>query len=445
MKRKYHHYNHIVINGAGPTGLALAYLLTFFVDHITIYEKRSKEDCTAEHDRSVNLALSRKGWDILARLGIWKYFEPQTVEMFGRMIHDPYGKKEPSQHRYSGKNTKGFILNSASRSVLNKWLLQQVLAHRKINVIFEVGVERLLPDNQHILLTNNTLVPLDKFDFIVDTSGVGSPLRNSLMKKGFIEAERNYIGHSYLEITFPKGSFSKSEFKNLHIWSREGEQMVIALPNSDGTATGGIFGKEVGKISFEAIKKIGAAQYFLKYFPNVVEKVPDIAKQYTNKQLSRLSEVHCNKFYWKNVILLGDAAFAVVPYFGMGLNYGLHAAGELADYLYELPLEEALKKYQTLKESSDLLAGWSMRNFLEMSAAYTPELTLRNQIDIQLESESDYCNLHSLVSFTTMPFPQIAQELKRQEKQFQKVLKLPNVYEKWDSDLWPEIKMIMTS
>ena len=396
-----------------------------------VLEKRSPDDCFIPHGRSVNLALT-KAYRLFDLIGCTAQVKEIIVPMKGRMIHDRTDGRMAPAIQYYGK--KDQTLDSVNRSVLNKLLHD--LANRNSNVEFRfnLGCEEVDTANKRLILTDGSTLALSDYDLVIAADGVGSAIRESLIRQGMIVGARKFLSYAYKEIEFlaTDGKYSIPE-NYLHIWPK-GTCMLIGLPNPDCTFTGGIFASIVGKDSFTDIDvSVGAFEFFSKNFKTALNIVPDLLEQYNSKQYSRLSEVRCDNWSWGNMVLVGDAAHAVTPFLGQGMNFGMILLIRLCNLLATHPVEKALAEYQGFKAEADLLAQWSLDNFYEMSGTNNPKLQLRKEIETYLEEKfpGQFFGHHSMICFEDMSYLDIAVEDERQDEEFEQLYAIPNLAQDW--------------
>ncbi len=427
-----------LVLGLGPVGCCWVGLFASRGIYVEAYEIQSEASCVETHERSVNLALGVKGWEMFTALGCTEEVKQIVVPMHGRIIHDRFSAATTSQ----AYGRIGQHLDSINRSTLNQLLITHART-KGAKLTFGIGCKEVL-ENDHIVLTNNKIInPLD-YDFVIAADGVGSPVRESLKKLGRIEGERKFLNYGYKEIEFPAVNGNYSMDKNgLHIWPKK-SCMVIALPNPDYTFTGGVFAPLTGFDSFEEIERDnGASTFFNQNFISALSKVPNFIEQYSkpSKRVSKLSEVRCKNWFYKNIIIAGDAAHGVTPFYGQGMNFGMFCCLRFMEYLDAYGLLEAIKKYQELKLDADLLADWSLENFHDMSGTGDIKLQTRKAIEAALEEKyPNFNGPHSMVCFTTMRYSKIAKEIQRQDEAFEKILEIENIETNWkDEANWQEI------
>lgn len=431
-----------LIMGAGPIGAAYAMLLSK-TTHVTIFERRPFADCCKSFGRSVNLVLTRKAWSLFKAIGIEEEVKKIVVPMQGRMIHDRFKSEDVFISAYG---VPGQTLDSVSRAELNRVMLEKLQTLNNVKIHYEIGFESGDFYNDKIILTNGAVLKTADYNLILAADGAGSLVRESMKGQGLMTAERSFLNYGYVEYEIPKNVSTDSfptEF--LHIYPL-GKMMCIALPNPDGSFTGGVFAPVTGENSFATITETGAKKFFSQNFPRLMEIVPNFVEQYQNKQVSVLSEVRCSNWSYKNVIVVGDAAHAITPFLGQGMNFGLKMSQYFCHLLEQHSVFDAIQKYENFaRPESALIAQWSLENFHEMCNTQDPMLRLKKTIERKLAETfpKSFACFHTMVSFCDLNYSQIEKELARQNKGFKEVLRLPNIEKCWDTVLWEQIVEIM--
>lgn len=431
----------ITIIGAGLVGSLLSIYLAKRGHKVRIYERRGdmrKEQMIA--GRSINLALSDRGILALDKVGLADEIKKISIPMHGRHIHNldgstafqPYGKE-------------GQFINSVSRGTLNMKLMDLAeengvgifFNHRcasidwsKSQVTFEIE------NSQHITQNSQLL-------FGADGAFSAARLQHQLQHDKF-NYQQYYIDCGYKELTIPptaSGDFAM-EVNALHIWPRK-DYMLIALPNLDKTFTCTLFFPFEGEASFSNLTtEEKVKNFFEKTFPDAVPLMPGYVNEFLNNPTSSLVTVKC--FPWirdDKFALIGDAAHAIVPFFGQGMNCGFEDC-RILDELIEQHDDDwhaILQQYQTLrKPDGDAIADLAVNNFTEMrDRTADPKFLLQKKIEARLHEKypNKWIPAYSQVTFS--PHIRYSEALQRGQKQeaiMQEVMKLPGIEEKWDSE-----------
>lgn len=368
----------VTIVGAGLVGSLAAIFLAKRKYKVTLLERRGDmRKANVDRGRSINLAMSTRGLTALEEVGLAEVIRNNAIPMKGRMMHDVAGNLS-----FLAYGKEGQFINSISRADLNMLLM---------NEAEKAGVE--IRFNQKI---NN--IDDISFDLLIGADGAYSAVRHSLQVGGRFNFSQEYIEHGYKEIHIPAGS--GLETNALHIWPRE-SFMMIALPNPDGTFTGTLF---LSFGQFDAIKD--PKRFFLDTFPDALKLIPDIEHQWASNPVSSLVTMKC--WPWshnKNIVLIGDAAHAVVPFYGQGMNAGFEDCRILNKLLdkHNDDWSKTLDEFEVLrKPDTDAVAQLALDNFIEMrDLVADEEFLLRKKIEARLNQlyPDKWVPLYSMVTF----------------------------------------------
>jgi kynurenine 3-monooxygenase len=309
------------IVGAGLAGSLLALLLARRGLSVTLYERRpDPRQGQPERGRSINLALAARGMRALERAGVMERVRPLLIPMRGRMVHElsghtalqPYGQREHE------------VIWSVGRAALNRVLIEEAARHAAVIVRFnqlclgaDVREDELrFRDQASGTLHEASLTPT------IATDGAGSAVRGSLVTAGLVSVHEEWLDHDYKELSVPAGTARDALERNaLHIWPRGGF-MLIALPNTDGSFTATLFLARTGAASFAALATDEAvAGFFQHQFPDALPLMPNLLAEFARHPQGQLGTVHATPWHVAGrVLLLGDAAHAIVPFHGQGMN-----------------------------------------------------------------------------------------------------------------------------
>lgn len=432
-----------MIFGAGPIGCCYALRLARAGWSVTVIEWRQMSECCKTSGRSVNMVLGSKGWTMLKDLGYQTLIEQMVVPMVGRRIHDRFTPGTTKDQPY-GK--PGQSLDSINRSDLNALLIKKVMVEKRVTIEFGIGYDpKYNKTENQILLTDKRIInPLD-YDLVIGADGINSAMREFFEKQSYTKGTKKSLKYGYIEIDFPASETGDYILPkgHLHIWPL-GSTMLIALPNPDGTFTGGLFAPFEGENSFDSIMENGVEKFYKENFPYITQLVPNIVTQHEKGKMSGLSEIRYDKWHHGNMVLVGDAAHAVTPFLGQGMNFGMYLCGKFCDLLETNTVENAINLYERFHTEANLLADWSLGNFEEMANTDNLNLNLRKKIEARLEKEcNEFASFHSMVCFRNTDYPVIRDLTEKQNVAFTKVLQLPNVNQCWETELWEEIKNLM--
>jgi kynurenine 3-monooxygenase len=380
----------VAIVGAGLAGCLLACFLARRGHRVTLYERRPDPRVTgAERGRSINLALSERGLDALRRVGLDDAVMKTALPMSGRMMHAPGG--ELTFQPYSADRKRA--INSISRGDLNATLLDACTAMPEVTIHFGHRIVDVAE------LTARHAV-------VIGADGAHSAVRQSVPA---FEHSEDYLEYGYRELSIPPvdGDFAMDPAA-LHIWPR-GQSMMIALPNPDRSFTATLFWPHR---DFEAITDPVA--HFREHYADAYALMPSLTTDYAENPVGELLTVHCWPWVHEGrVALLGDAAHAILPFYGQGANCAFEDCVELDRCLDATGdvWPEALELYQLRrKANTDAIAEMARENFVEMRDKVGSRVFLwRKRLEHALERAlpGRYMSRYELVSFTTVPYAQI--------------------------------------
>lgn len=434
----------IIIIGAGLCGSLLAIRMAQRGYPVSLYEKRAdprKTDVVA--GRSINLALSNRGFRALHAVGLEPVIRPLCIPMTGRMIHSLH--QEPVLAPYSGRS--GEYINSVSRSGLNAVLLDRAETFPNIELHFDcdcTGVD-LETATATFIHTQTKDVFTVKGAVMFGTDGAGSALRRSMMARTgdlLFNYAQDFLRHGYKELHIPattSGGFAL-EKNALHIWPR-GSYMVIALPNLDGSFTVTVFLPFQGANSFQTLNTPEkAAAFFEEQFPDLKALIPQFTDAYFANPTGNLGTIKC--YPWQafgKTLLLGDAAHAIVPFYGQGMNASfedvmvldnlMDAMGDAVDWS---ALFEAFQDAR--KPDTDAIADLATDNFYEMrDHVANPVFQRKRRLETQLEQQfPDYFSKYALVTFRDdVPYRQAMEQGRRQDEILMQICR-DNPHTDWD-------------
>lgn len=401
---------HILVIGAGLCGSLLALRLAQRGYKVSLVEKRPDLRSTdISAGRSINLAFSDRGIKAMNLVGLKGKAKDLCIPMHGRMIHNL--EQEEFLSRYSGLESE--YINSISRSDLNALLLDEAEKMPDVNILFNQACIDV--DLQNAKATFEDFTSKEKStieaDIILGTDGAGSVVRKSMLEDNLFlfSFSQDYLSHGYKELTIPatKDGGFRIEKNALHIWPR-GENMVIALPNLDGSFTVTLFlSYEEGEDNFKSLdtpEKVKA--YFEKMYPSAVAHMPTLTEDFFNNPTSPLGTVKCSPWNsFGKVMLLGDAAHAIVPFYGQGMNASFEDVVVFDEILdnYEGDWQKVFKEYQKKRKvDTDAIAELAIDNFHEMKEhTAAPIFQKKRKLETAFEQEfpKEYASKYRLVTF----------------------------------------------
>jgi kynurenine 3-monooxygenase len=380
----------ISIVGAGPTGALLAILLQRRGFEIALYETRADpRGASAESGRSINLALADRGIHALKVAGVFDDLAPALLPMRGRLIH--YQNKDTAFQPYGQRPNE--VIYSVSRHRLNQALIEVAATLPGIELYFQHRFESAdftaqtaqIRDLQHDRVITVPMQPL------LATDGAGSVMRRELSVHGLIQAGETDLEHGYKELSIPAGPAGRFRMANdaLHIWPR-GNFMLIALPNDDGSFTATLFLSKRGPISFESLNNANTIDQFLsQQFPDAHELMPHSLEEFSAHPVGFLGTVSASPWHaGAQVMLIGDAAHAIVPFHGQGMNCCFEDCIEFdACVEQRLPWDKAFAQFgASRKPNTDAIAAMALENYLEMRESVADlKFQLRRALSLELE------------------------------------------------------------
>ena len=394
----------IIVIGAGLAGSLLSIYLAKRGFAVEVYEARGDmREKEMSGGRSINLALSDRGIAALREIGMDGYMLKEAVPMLGRMIHAVDGQTKLL--RYSGRT--GEYINSVSRGGLNIALIDEAEKYENVEFFFDERCVDFDCDSGEAIFESGKTV---KGDTVIATDGAGSPVRKSMMNGGVsrFNYEQSWLEHGYKELHIPpdeRGDF-QMEKNALHIWARH-EFLMIALPNFDASFTCTLFLAFEGENSFANINdEKSLLEFFEKNFPDAIPLMPTLTEDFFTNPTGNLGTVKCSPWNIEGKsLLLGDAAHAMVPFYGQGMN----CAFEDCRVLDSIIEKRGAENWETIfnefavqrKPNADAICDLAEENFYEMrDSVADPVFQKKRELETRLEHEfPDYFSKYSMVTF----------------------------------------------
>ena len=410
-----------VLIGSGLAGGLLAAYLGRRGYDVDLYERRADpREGNIVGGRSINLAISTRGIHALEEIGIADEALQHAIPMRGRMIHDKSGTLHFSPYDVDPKN----CINSIGRAALNTTVIEAAQQYPNVRVHFnhkcsdvdlDQAIANLETEGHHLTARGDAVIGVD---------GAFSAVRQSMqLKIDNFQYDESYLAHGYKELTIPPGPDGswRMEKNALHIWPRK-SFMMIALPNPDGSFTCTLFWEFEGPRSFGTTRTDeDVRQFFEQEFHDAVPLMPTLLEDFRENPTGSLVTIRCAPWFYRDkVCLLGDAAHAVVPFYGQGMNAAFEDCVVLDECLKKFPdnRERAFAEYfSRRKENADALADLAIGNFIEMrDKTASKTFRVKKKLDHLLEATLPgiYLPLYTMVTFTRIPYAQAAQRARRQ-------------------------------
>ncbi|KAI8903835.1 hypothetical protein EDD86DRAFT_214444 [Gorgonomyces haynaldii] len=428
----------VCIVGGGLVGSLAAVYLAERGYEVHVFEKRQdiRQD-QSYSGRSINLALSHRGLSALGRAGL--DLSSQLIPMKGRMIHTD-GRLTSQAYGVFGE-----CINSVDRKYINQVLLD--IAEKLPNVFlhFNVGLETIQFDEGilNFKTTQGQQVQLKQVDLIIGCDGAYSRTRVQMMRQQRMNYQQTFIDHGYVELHMPPGPNGEylMDPQHLHIWPRQ-TFMMIALPNQDKSFTITLF---MPFQKFDEIKNEQDLMHFFEtYFKDSIPLIgrEKLVKDYFGNPKGPLISVKCKPYHYKSrCVILGDAAHAMVPFYGQGMNCGFEDVAVLDQILTKVigepkdkrvptkqELQAVLEEYtETRNADAEAIVDLAMYNYVEMRSSVTKmSYIIRNKIERFLHRlfPSVVKPLYTMVSFTNMPYSQAMKQFHKQTRWFENGIKL---------------------
>jgi kynurenine 3-monooxygenase len=429
---------HIVIVGAGLVGSLLSIYLKKRGYEVIVYEKRPdmrKEELSA--GRSINLALSDRGIKALEEVGIMEEIRKISIPMHGRYIHNIDGSTA-----FQPYGRKGQFINSVSRGELNKKLMD--LAEKEgVKIFFHYKCEKIDWKNNSLIFETPAGLEIQRFDLLFGADGAYSAarLQHQIQHERF-DYNQHYIDFGYKELSIEPGISGEHRMEKnaLHIWPR-GNYMLIALPNMDGSFTCTLFFPFEGEPSFASMdSKEKVAKFFNEKFGDVAALMLSVEEQFFSNPTSSLITVKCYPWIRERFALIGDAAHAIVPFFGQGMNCGFEDCLKLGELIshHRDNWDLILPEFQELrKPDADAIADLAINNFIEMrDKVGDRKFLLQKKIEAMLHEKHPSLWIPSYSQVTFSPEIRYSEAFERglrQESIMQEVMKMDGIETNWNS------------
>ncbi len=413
----------ITLIGGGLVGALLAQQLAQRGFAVEVFEKRADPRLAGFlGGRSINLALAERGLQALRTAGLADDVLQRAVMMRGRMVHALDG--DTALQRYGVDDSE--VIWSVSRGALNMLLLD---AAEAAGVQFHFGQSLVSADfdAQRVRLADAAGVEREvPVGMLIGADGAGSAVRAAMNAHSPLGERIEALGHGYKELEIPSAgelpaavlqlSGGRDQFAlephALHIWPRGG-YMCIALPNTEGSFTVTLFLPAQGAApSFASLPDAtAAAAFFSARFPGLLSLIPQFNEDFERNPVGTLSTLYLERWHLDGrALLLGDAAHAIVPFHGQGMNCGFEDTVVLANLLTEAPNDsaDAFAEFQRVRQpDANAIAAMALENYVEMrDSVADPHYLAKRELGALLAARAPqhYMARYRLVTFTHVPY-----------------------------------------
>ncbi len=402
----------LTVMGAGLVGSLLSLYLARRGHPVQVFERRADPRRAGfQEGRSINLALSDRGWRALEGVGVADDIRQVGIPMTGRVMHDAQGNLTRQPYGAAGQ-----AIYSVNRGHLNRRLLDLAEAQPAVRLHFNqqcLGID--LKKQELQLLDHDTRQEhTEPYTRLFGTDGAFSAVRSAMQKTDRYDYSQDYLEYGYKELTLaagPDGAW-QLEKNALHIWPR-GQYMMIALPNLDGSFNATLFFPYEGPDSFATLQTPAqVTDFFARVFADAAPLMPELTTEFFEHPTGSLVTIKC--FPWKHdddVLLLGDASHAIVPFYGQGMNAGFEdcsVLNQLLDQYGDADWPTIFSEFQTQRKPNvDAMADMAIYNFTEMrDRVADPRFLLQKKIESKLAAQypGQWAPLYPQVTFSHTPY-----------------------------------------
>jgi kynurenine 3-monooxygenase len=401
----------VTLVGSGLTGPLLATSLVQRGYDVRLYERRpDMRQVRISAGRSINLALSTRGIHALRAAGLWQSVENIIIPMRGRMMHSvageltfmPYGKDETE------------VINSISRGDLNVALMNAA-EHNGVTIHFNERCTGFDLRSGAVQLRNEETGAETAVvsDVVVGADGAASAIRTEMLKLPRFNFSQQYLDYGYKELTIPAAPNGNHtmETNALHIWPR-GTFMLIALPNIDGSFGCILFLPFEGESSFAGLdREEKVIAFFKAHFPDALELMPNLVENFYANPTGAMVTIKCSPWHVDGkALLVGDAAHAIVPFFGQGMNCAFEDCTYLLELMnrYGADWETLFSEFESSRKTdTDAIADLAIENFVEMrDKVADPRFLFRKKVELELEKKYPrrFVPKYAMVTFHRTPY-----------------------------------------
>jgi kynurenine 3-monooxygenase len=404
--------NKLTLIGAGPAGSLLSIYLAKRGFEVEIYERRpDMRQVEIGAGRSINLAISTRGIHALREVGVLDAIMKIAVPMKGRMMHAVTG--ELTFQRYGKDDTE--VIYAVLRNELSMALMNEAEKYPNVKIHFNERCTGMDFKTGGIELRNEITgqartIPTE---LVIGTDGSASAIRMDMLKVGRFNFSQQYLAHGYKELTIPAGPNGQYQIEKnaLHIWPRK-TYMLIALPNMDGSFACIFFFPFEGEPSFASLdSKEKVRRFFQAQFPDAVTLMPNLLENYFTNPTGSMVTIKCDPWHvGDKALLLGDAAHAIVPFFGQGVNCAFESCSYLIECLdqHGADWQKVFVEFESMRKAdTDAIAELALENFIEMrDRVADPKFLFKKKVEQALEKKypTIFVPKYSMVTFHRLPY-----------------------------------------
>jgi len=429
------HHSSISIVGAGLAGTLLGICLARRGHKVDLYERYPDQRIEqVPSGRSINLALAARGRkalaDALPGQALLKAVDAFTIPMRGRMLHDEQGKTQ--LQRYSQFDDE--VIYSVHRDRLNACLLAVAEQQPGLRMHFNRALQKVdfASHKLHCVHPHSGESYVADYQRVIGCDGAGSVLRQQMQQHAGLSVESRMLDHGYLELSLPPAAdgSAQMDLEALHIWPRGGF-MMIALPNPDHSFTATLFLPHAGETGFSSLADEADMRYFLQQqFPDLYPLLTNL-QQDLQRPVGKLGTLYCQPWHVADqALLLGDAAHAIVPFHGQGMNAAFE---DISVLMQQLDMQPATPDWHDLfsafsqqrKPDTDAIAAMALENYHTMrDAVRDPRFHLKKALEWELEKRhpEQFVPRYSMVMFRHIPYAQALAKGQQQQQLVEQLL-----------------------
>jgi kynurenine 3-monooxygenase len=445
--------NKVTIAGAGPVGAMLAIVLARNNCNVDVFESRpDPKTHNTPQGKSINITLSERAWTALTHIGLEQQVRQYATPLYQRIFHQSSG--EVTKKNY-GKEAQAIW--SISRNKLTEIILNQVRNESRVNIHFEQRLTHLDFNSAcasfcQVKVGEHSHREIDA-DYVFAADGAFSKIRRLAQETPRFSYSQRYMKQCYIELTIAthEDGRSKLNANACHLWPRE-DFLLIALPNEDGSFTCTLYLNYQGDPSFTSLKTPEAVgQFFVEYFSDVMSLLENPIETFLNKTANPLFLVSVDPWIIGKVALIGDAAHAMVPFFGQGLNCSFEDCIDLAKLMtsHQGDLAKILPiYYQQRKNNADAISKLSNEYFIEINRSnedINKLLSKRIADKFSLKYPMLWPSLDQMVCFSPeIPYSRVREISLQQKSILAEIMQTPNIEHCWQQDfIYLQLKAIV--